>query len=184
MTDGIFQTRSGKAFNLLDPDPRMVDLEDIAHALGKITRFNGHCAHFYSVAEHSVLGARYLATGYGRATQRAFLMHDAAEAYIGDICRPLKKLLGSAIDDIESKVQWAIEQRFGIEVVPLLDIKRIDNIMLMLEAEYLCATPRVGTWPDVDLPMLQWAPLFAESPWLPDRAAGQFLSMAMTLGVR
>ncbi len=87
--NGICQTHSGIAWNLLDPDPESVRIEDIAHALSNQCRYNGHCKEFYSVAEHSVRVASCLPPKH----QLAGLLHDAAEAYIGDIVRPLKPLL-------------------------------------------------------------------------------------------
>lgn len=88
------QTITGRAVSLLDPRPDDIDIiNDIAPALGRICRFNGHAAFgFYSVAQHSVIGARqmYLET-QDRNLAAAFLLHDAHEAYLGDITTPVKR---------------------------------------------------------------------------------------------
>ncbi len=179
MSDGIIQTRSGKAFDLLDPTPEMVDLGDIAHALAHICRYNGHCTRFYSVAEHSTVGARHLASGYGFRAQRAFLLHDAAEAYIGDICTPLKMILGDSIRKIENQIQAVIFARFGIDVVPSGHLAAIDEAMLTIEMEQIVSKPRVGTWPDTrDAPRGLTLACHA-----PDQAREVFLATAKMLEV-
>jgi len=86
------QTRSGRAFDLLRPEPHMVDFEeDVAVVLGRIPRFTGHTEHrAYSVAQHCVIGADVLLRETGDAAlAAAFLLHDAHEAYVGDIATPI-----------------------------------------------------------------------------------------------
>lgn len=76
----------------LELAPDDIDIQDIQHALSNICRFNGHCREFYSVAQHSVHVSELLArNGYGVPCQLVGLLHDASEAYLGDIIRPLKK---------------------------------------------------------------------------------------------
>ncbi|HKK06533.1 MAG TPA: hypothetical protein VKA50_11875 [Gammaproteobacteria bacterium] len=82
-------TYTGRRVDLLDPDPATIEPEDIAHALSNMCRFNGHCRHFYSVAEHSW----HVALLVSRENALQGLMHDAAEAYVADITRPLKPYL-------------------------------------------------------------------------------------------
>lgn len=103
-------TYSGIRFDLLNPDPKSVRIGDIAHSLSLLCRFNGHIRKFYSVAEHCCAVAAACpdeAKVYG-------LLHDAAEAYIGDITRPLKRILGAFIAEIENRVHWAILSAFGV----------------------------------------------------------------------
>jgi hypothetical protein len=106
-----FQTYTGKMIDVVDPAPSMVSVEDIAHALSMTCRFGGHCRDFYSVGEHSLLverlGGRSLrpsnedqsaiSAAYLLKTRLAFLLHDAAEAYLGDIVTPIKRGLGSSL---------------------------------------------------------------------------------------
>ena len=86
------QTFTGKKVDILCPTPEMVDIEDIAHALSMTCRFGGHCREFYSVAEHSVLVeqmGRYSLHCSDPRIIMLLLLHDAAEAYIGDIITPV-----------------------------------------------------------------------------------------------
>ncbi len=89
------QTASGGSFFPLDPRPEEVDIDDIATALSRMNRYNGHFSDkfdFYSVAEHSILLAQYVQERTGSATHAMWaLLHDAAEAYTSDVPRPLKR---------------------------------------------------------------------------------------------
>lgn len=80
-------TYSGRRFDIFNPRPEDVHLEDIAHALSMNCRYNGHTEYFYSVAEHSVVASRHCDPAHALAV----LMHDAAEAYLTDIPRPIKQ---------------------------------------------------------------------------------------------
>ncbi len=102
-------TSSGAEIDLLDPDPTSITLEDIAYSLARICRFTGHIRRGielpYSVAQHSVLVARYLENqGHGRLVQACGLMHDAHEAYVGDVASPIKKAIRSLHEDEERNV--------------------------------------------------------------------------------
>lgn len=105
------KTVSGKPFDLTDPSPSMVDAEAIAWALSNLCRFTGHVRRFVSVAEHSVIASRVVP----REDALAALLHDAPEAYIGDISRPLKQEIGDVIKVIEGKVEEAVADAFGLE---------------------------------------------------------------------
>lgn len=107
--NGVCQTRSGLSWNILEPNPEDVRLEDIAHALSNQCRYNGHTREFYSVAEHSVRVASCLPT----ELRLAGLMHDAAETYLGDIIRPLKPLI-SGYDEIEDLTLEVILDGLGL----------------------------------------------------------------------
>src|SRR6266516_3714044 len=78
---------SGKWFNVFDPKPEDIDLKDIAHALANQCRFTGHVREFYSVAQHSVLVSQFC----DASDAQWGLLHDASEAYLSDIARPIKK---------------------------------------------------------------------------------------------
>lgn len=104
MTDSVIRIRSG-TLDLLDPDPDDIELEDIAHALSNLCRFTGHSRTFYSVAQHSVLVSKLVPEEHALAG----LMHDAEEAYFGDMSSPLKRILDSptfvaAVDLIKSRI--------------------------------------------------------------------------------
>jgi hypothetical protein len=104
------QTVSGRKFPLLEIDPEAINIEDIAHALSMLCRFNAQCLKFYSVAEHSVH------VSYEIAPHLALLglMHDAAEAYLGDVPSPLKGELRD-FKIIEQRLILAIGEKFGFD---------------------------------------------------------------------
>jgi hypothetical protein len=113
-----FTTASGKQMFVHDPDPANIDIHDIANALSKICRFNGHCQEFYSVAQHSCIVAA-VAAGRGMSRRRCLfaLLHDAAEAYVQDIISPLKRSIGGRYEAIEAKWEGAIWQAFNLSDV-------------------------------------------------------------------
>lgn len=126
-------TISGNYFDLLDPHNSEFTIGDIAHALSNICRFNGHCLDFYSVAQHSVLVSHLVPKEYALRA----LLHDAAEAFIGDMTSPLKALIPD-YHDIEYEIQGVIYQRFGLGwICPTECIKHADLVALATERKYL-----------------------------------------------
>jgi len=99
-------TRTGRRFDLLAPKADQVSTLDIAHALSQLCRFNGHTSRHYSVAQHSLLVASIVPAEH----QLAALLHDATEAYVGDMTRPLKALLPD-FSAIEHGIWLAICER-------------------------------------------------------------------------
>lgn len=131
-------TRSGLRFDLANPKPDMVDPTDIAHSLSMQCRFNGHTRAFYSVAQHCYLVADLVPAEH----QLAALLHDATEAYVGDLVRPLKEgmrhfaeRLGvcDLYDDTERMVWIAICQRFDLDPILPACVKRADLVALATE---------------------------------------------------
>ncbi|MFZ3182831.1 MAG: phosphohydrolase [Pseudomonas sp.] len=103
-------THSGKRIELLAPTAAMIDPMDIAHSLAHQARFNGHTRGFYSVAQHCCIVADLVPAEH----QLAALLHDATEAYVGDLVRPLKQLLPDFVD-IEQRIWLAICDQFNLE---------------------------------------------------------------------
>lgn len=158
------QTFTGKQFWPCDPRPEDVCLEDIAHALSLCCRFNGHCLHHYSVAQHSVLVSENVSAEFALYG----LLHDAAEAYVCDVPRPLKPML-EGYAAIEAKVHAAICSRFGLSPVMPAEVKRVDNAILVDEARSIMARPPAD-WhlpePGLGIKIQVWAPAFARAKFL------------------
>jgi len=143
-----FQTYTGIAFYHQDPRPAEICFEDIAHALARECRFNGHVHRFYSVAQHCVHVSRLVPQEF--ALQG--LLHDATEAYVGDMVRPLKAALPE-YRAIEQRIWNAIANKFGVPVVMAPEVKHADLVALATERRDLMG-PRPMPW-DVDKPMIQ-----------------------------
>lgn len=103
------QTFTGRCFYVLDPNPADICIEDIVHALSMICRFGGHIRKFYSVAQHSV----FVASNVAPQHRKWALLHDAAEAYVGDMTSPLKAEMAE-FRFAEARVQAAIAIAFGL----------------------------------------------------------------------
>ena len=109
------QTYTGRPFWPLDPRPEDILIDDIAHALALKVRYSGHCRWPYSVAQHSVLVSRWITLQPQATPQEALwgLLHDAAEAYLADIPKPVKPFL-EGWKDIEASMMRVICARFGL----------------------------------------------------------------------
>ena len=137
------QTYSGRRIDLLHPKPSDIYIEDIAQALSMQCRFSGHCTKFYSVAQHSVFVSKICDSVdalYG-------LLHDASEAYLVDIPKPLKY---SGKFDIylkfEKKMMKAIYKSFNLEYKEPESVLMADRVMLMTEARDLATRFNPSDW--------------------------------------
>lgn len=120
---------SGTIFSYATPELSEFNIIDIANGLGNECRFNGQVSEFYSVAQHSVLMSYHAAPEH----RMAALLHDAAEAFVKDIPKPLKNLLGFDYSRIEQRVEAAVFSRFGVTQPLDRSIKELDKIMLATE---------------------------------------------------
>lgn len=111
-----------------------IDIEEIAHALSNICRFGGHCKEFYSVAQHSVIVSDLCS----KENKLIGLLHDAAEAYCGDMVRPLKQHL-SAYSTIEYNIWTVIAQKFSLPFNVPLEVQQEDARVLLMEKRDILA---------------------------------------------
>ena len=164
------ETSSARTFDLSDPQPEDICIDDIAHALANLCRWTGHCRIFYSVAEHSIHVSHLV------PAQDALwgLLHDAAEAYVGDVSSPLKAVLGTAYRVPYKQVEKAIKRHFNLGEFP--DSVKVADAQMLWHEKLQLLSPRVK-WErgdeleklcaDVKLPVLQlWSPREAEEAFL------------------
>lgn len=129
-TDSSITTVSGRFYDLLLPQDYDYDIEEIAHALSNLCRYTGHVNRFYSVAEHSVLVSRIVPVDFALCG----LLHDASEAFLGDVSSPLKKLLPD-YKRIEENVEKSIARYFGIPFPFPKEIHEADKRMYWQERQ-------------------------------------------------
>lgn len=169
---------SGHYLDLEDPKPQHINLFDIALGLSRMCRFSGQGNHFYSVAEHSVHCAMQAhRDGHPLDVQCAVLMHDAAEAYVGDVTRPLKSLL-TGYDSIEKNLMDAVAYKFHLrfkEHQAIID--EIDKSMLFHERRYLFGNDG-RDWEGQDKARQMDVTFHA---WRPEEAAVKFIDVCKSL---
>lgn len=160
------QTYSGKQFWPLDPRSEDLDIRDIAHSLSLQCRFNGHCSEFYSVAEHSVRVAGQLSEELALWG----LLHDAAEAYLGDLTRPLKRQdQAQWFNDAEDRLLAVIAETYGLAWPMPQAVRAADDVLLVTEARDLMVTPPADWHLDAEPlsePIEPLAPAAAEALFL------------------
>ena len=167
----FIQTLSGRRVNPLDATLGDIDPADIARALSNICRFGGHARAFYSVAQHSVIVCDLLEErGATPDELMAALLHDAAEAYLGDLPHPIKHRsdLGAAYKVAEKRLEAVINERFSLPDAAAR-IKPLDRALLATERRIVSDV--AWHWPELD--GAQELDLEIE-PWSPERAHAEF----------
>jgi 5'-deoxynucleotidase YfbR-like HD superfamily hydrolase len=139
---------SGRRLDLLDPSPLDVEIEDIAHGLARVARWNGQTngAHIFSVAQHSLLVealARARVPRLDRSRRLTVLLHDAPEYVIGDMISPFKAVIGDAYKVTERRLLTAIHRRFGLPDKSPLELEKLIKTADR-EAAFLEATRLAG----------------------------------------
>ncbi len=169
MSSATIQTISGRYFFFENPETHYFGIEEIAHALSQVCRYNGHTKAFYSVAQHSVLVSYVVPAPLALIG----LMHDASEAYLGDVTKPLKRLLPE-YQVIEEKVEAAIAKQYGLPHPMPPEVRFADLVLLMTEKRDLMpvgmGTTDTENWPQgiAPLPAVIW-------PMGPEQAREYFL---------
>lgn len=159
------QTYSGRQFWPLDPRADEVHIEDIAHALAMQCRYAGHCMRFYSVAEHSVHLARHFSYDAGLAMWA--LLHDASEAYLVDVPRPVKPFL-PGYKDAECAVQAAVCDAFGLPHEMPAAVHAADSAIIGDERVNMaaCVAEWSGNYGGLGVQLEYWTPEEAETEFL------------------
>lgn len=169
MTDdqlgGAIVTYTGRIFRPLAPEADKLNIMDIAHALSNNCRFTGHVRQFYSVAEHSVRVSEILPP----RLKLWGLLHDASEAYLSDIARPVKltPTFGVVYKEIEAGLMEVVAEAFKLPLPEPPAVKRADNILLAAEQRDLM--PRFRRHGGAE----QYPEII--DPWTPDFAKEMFL---------
>jgi hypothetical protein len=180
MDQAVIVTYTGKEFDVLHPDPSLICLEDIAHALSQTCRFTGHTSRFYSVAEHSYHCSKLVAI---TEHQRACLLHDAAEAYLNDIASPVKQHLPE-YNEFEENLICVIFNKYALYRIAPWDERIKDADKYMLRSEIHSLMPQ--HLPAFEGVFLERAvdefPVPVEG-WYPEIAKKKFLQRAKELGL-
>lgn len=163
----FIQTYQGHALDYENPQADQIDILDIAHALSQVCRFSGQARFFYSVAQHSVLVAENCSRGYAFAG----LMHDATEAYLGDIPGPAKFLCPD-YEKLEQKIYAVIAERFNLAAYIPNAVKDVDVRMLQTERQFVFKHEM--KWPSLDKKGIEPFPILIKE-WRPDHAEAEFL---------
>lgn len=142
---------SGRRLDLLDPSPLDIEIEDIAHGLARVARWNGQTIgpHIFSVAQHSLLVEKIageMEPGLGRGERLFMLLHDAPEYVIGDMISPFKAAIGDAYKAVENRILGAILLRFSLPAAPTPETlklsKQADRAAAFFEAVSLAGFTR------------------------------------------
>ena len=145
-------TYTGKHFNPLNPDMTQADIQDIAHALSMLCRGNGHVKTFFSVGCHCINAAKEAESrGYSKRVILACLLHDAAEAYLSDVPRPLKASMAEYMQAEDHLLDLIYEKYLGSTLTPeeQLLVKNIDHALLYYDLKELLNECSCETAPEL-----------------------------------
>jgi uncharacterized protein len=131
VSDSTFITYSLIEIDLANIQPEQITIKDISAGLSKICRFSGQITRFYSVAQHSVILSKIVP----ERLKKVALLHDASEAYLQDIIKPLKNLLGESYTNLENKFEHAIFDRYGLDYDLLKEIKPYERFVYEQECK-------------------------------------------------
>ena len=169
---------SGRQLDLLEPSPLDIEIDDIAHGLARVARWNGQTrgSHAFSVAQHSAIVWQIFKQLHTKATpeeELVSLLHDAPEYVIGDMISPFKSVLGESYKGTEARLAEAIHLRYSLPAVPdtklKSTIKKADSICAYFEATLLAgfdrkeATKFFGTPRGFTSDMFEFEPLSADA---------------------
>ena len=162
-TDNFIVTYTGVRANVPVPQIEQMRIADIAHALSMQCRYTGHVKDFYSVAEHSVRATRLVS----KKNKLAVLLHDASEAYLSDISRPMKVFMPE-YRNLEARIQENVHKAFSVNGYDEAEVKRVDNIMLATEGRDLMPTTKgwLLTEPPLPKKICPWTHHNAEKAFL------------------
>lgn len=160
------QTYSGVAFWPFDPRPDEVYITDIAHALSMLCRYGGHCRKFYSVAEHCV----HVANLCSSENKKWGLLHDATEAYLVDLPRPIKWHLPE-YKVIEAEIEKVIATRFNLSLPVPQEVKQIDDGILACERDQIMCIP------PYDWQVRNFRVDVTVQCWTPEKAKEEFMRL-------
>lgn len=183
---------SGRRLDLLDPSPLDIEIEDIAHGLARVARWNGQTEgdHAFSVAQHCVLVTRlfiHFDNDASRADRLVALLHDAPEYVIGDMISPFKAALGLDYKAFENKLLAAIHLRFGLPAMAgkalSVAVKQADKTSAYLEATQLAgfSIPEAETFFGIPKALNGFDATLVPLP--PNEAAAEYLTMFRNLQV-
>jgi 5'-deoxynucleotidase YfbR-like HD superfamily hydrolase len=180
---------SGRRLDLLDPSPLDIEIEDIAHGLARVPRWNGQTKgpQIFSVAQHCVMVetiARSLRRDLSDRWRLTILLHDAPEYVVGDVITPFKAVLGASYKAVENRLLAAVHVRFGLPPEPAADLrallKRADRLAAYLEATRLAGFEEEEAARFFGRPKTV-PPGIELSPWPAEDAEARFLARFRSL---
>lgn len=166
----FIETYTGRSFHPLEPDVEKLSVIDIAHALANQCRYSGHVAWFYSTAQHCVLLAQYVLDNGGSALEAMqILMHDAAEAYLVDIPRPVKQFMPE-YRKWDHAINVSIREWLGWSGFPIPTYQDDIDSRVIVDERHVLMSKSPNDWghrmAPIGVPIIQWSQEYAERMFL------------------